>query len=222
MVLVNFDMKTRLLACFYIEEAYINTLFIIQNIPMKLYFITGNESKFKEVEWVISNKIELIKFPADLPEPQTTDLREISRVKALAAWELVKKPVIVDDTGNYFDAYHDFPGPFAKFAYKQLWFEWFKKLLNWVTNTWWMTTVVSYMDETLIEPLQFIGTVTGEWKFDHLDNTSLIDPNMPYNNILYPEWSLAPVTQNMDRRLSERNQRVRAIKEFNKWVENQL
>ena len=188
---------------------------------MKLYFITGNDSKFKEVQWVISNKIELIKFPADLPEPQTTDLREISRVKALAAWELVKKPVIVDDTGNYFDAYHDFPGPFAKFAYKQLWFEWFKKLLTGVVNTGWMTTVVSYMDETLTEPLQFIGTVTGEWRFDHLDNISLIDPNMPYNNILYPEWSLTPVTQNMDRRLSERNQRVRAIEEFNKWVENQ-
>lgn len=187
---------------------------------MDLYFITWNESKFNEVQWVISDKINLIKFPADLPEPQTTDLKEISRVKALAAWDLIKKPVIVDDIGNYFDAYHDFPGPFAKFAYKQLWFEGFKKLLTGVTNTGWMTTVVSYMDGTLTEPLQFIGTVTGEWKFDHLDESNNIDSNMPYNNIFYPEWSPTPASFEMKVRLNTRNQRVRAIKEFNKWVEN--
>jgi XTP/dITP diphosphohydrolase len=43
------------------------------------------------------------------------DIEYISRRKAEAAFAVLKKPVITDDVGVYFEAWNGFPGPFAKF-----------------------------------------------------------------------------------------------------------
>jgi len=76
---------------------------------MKLYFATGNQKKCEEVRSNMPDWIELECKSIDLPEKQTLDLIEISRQKALVAFHKLKKPVIVDDTGFYLEAYNHFP-----------------------------------------------------------------------------------------------------------------
>jgi inosine/xanthosine triphosphate pyrophosphatase family protein len=54
----------------------------------------------------------------DIPELDSQDLIAISQDKAKKAFEKLKKPLIVDDSGIYFDEYPGFPGPLAKRVFK--------------------------------------------------------------------------------------------------------
>lgn len=183
---------------------------------MELTLITGNPKKSQEIASAIHPNIQLLHQHIDIHEPQSIMLEEISAHKAMEARNLLHKPLIIDDTAIYFDAYNNFPGPFAKFTFQQLGFEGFAKLLdNTETRKWRMTTVISYMNEWLQKPLQFKGEVMGHFtmKTNHKD----IDSHMPYNHIFIPEGRTTTVHDNYTQRItSNDNHRARAIKHFNK------
>ncbi|MEK7605281.1 MAG: non-canonical purine NTP pyrophosphatase [Patescibacteria group bacterium] len=80
---------------------------------MELYFVTGNEDKVKDVEAVLGFPIKSVRL--NLPEIQSLDIEEIVKAKVQSAFELVKKPVFVDDSGFYITAWNGFPGPFIKY-----------------------------------------------------------------------------------------------------------
>ncbi len=50
----------------------------------------------------------------DLPEIQSLDMEEVLRAKAGSAWESVRKPVVVEETGLELVAMNRFPGPLVK------------------------------------------------------------------------------------------------------------
>jgi len=89
-----------------------------------IYYVTGNSNKFETVARYLERcapEIQLIPAPGyDLREIQTIDQRVVAIDKARQAWELVKKPILVDDDGIYFDKYRDFPGVFTKYVYEGL------------------------------------------------------------------------------------------------------
>lgn len=77
-----------------------------------LYFATGNEHKVREARQILDIPIEQIQV--DLEEPQTLDLEEIIRQKALQAHRKTQLPVIVEDTGLEFTAWNGLPGALIK------------------------------------------------------------------------------------------------------------
>ena len=56
----------------------------------------------------------------DLPELQTTDLKELVEYKVRQAYASVKAPVLVEDTSLYFSAWDQLPGPLIKWFVKHL------------------------------------------------------------------------------------------------------
>lgn len=102
------------------------------NSEKTIYYVTGNPSKFKLFAQFIPPhpSIELKQFAAHLVEEQIEDQQEIALSKAKQAWEMLKKPLIVDEVGVYFHKYNNFPGAFTKFVYKGLGFEGIYKLMN--------------------------------------------------------------------------------------------
>ncbi|MCL2037423.1 RdgB/HAM1 family non-canonical purine NTP pyrophosphatase [Candidatus Saccharibacteria bacterium] len=70
--------------------------------------ITGNLNKVRELSRLLN--IELSNEKINLPEIQTTDVAEVAKVKAEAAYKIVKKPVLVDDTGLTIRAWGELPG----------------------------------------------------------------------------------------------------------------
>lgn len=90
-----------------------------------IYLVTGNASKFKLFSRIIppDASIELRQVAYDLTEEQTEDQEQIAVAKAKQAWNLLEKPLIVDDFGVYFHKFNNFPGAFTKFVYKGLGFE---------------------------------------------------------------------------------------------------
>lgn len=81
---------------------------------MQLVFATSNEGKVKEAQAILGFPLEIVKI--ELDEIQHADITEIVRKKAEAAYQLVKKPVIVDDVGFAVSVWNGFPGPFIKFV----------------------------------------------------------------------------------------------------------
>lgn len=79
-----------------------------------IVFVTGNSEKAEEAKAILGLPVK-IKEVKHLPEIQSMDLDEVVREKAKAAFEVIKKPLLVDDVAFYIDAWKDFPGPFIRF-----------------------------------------------------------------------------------------------------------
>ena len=88
---------------------------------LKVCLVTTNPGKVASFKTVFEPYgIEIERVDKELSEPQLTNLQEIARQKVLAAYDLTKKPVIVQDSGFYLHAWPNFPGPFVKFAFMTL------------------------------------------------------------------------------------------------------
>ena len=85
---------------------------------MKLYFVTSNDNKLREAEQILGKKIE--KIDLDIDEIQTIDVEEVVKDKAHKAYDVVKKPVFVEDTGLYFTGMKGFPGALIKWLLKSV------------------------------------------------------------------------------------------------------
>jgi XTP/dITP diphosphohydrolase len=73
-----------------------------------LTLITGNAGKTAELSRLLG--VELHNQKIVLPEVQSTDVRVVARAKALAAYQELRRPVLVDDTGLYINAWGELPG----------------------------------------------------------------------------------------------------------------
>jgi non-canonical purine NTP pyrophosphatase (RdgB/HAM1 family) len=58
--------------------------------------------------------VNLEALSIDLPEIQSLDMEEVLRAKACRAWEMARRPVVVEETGLELAALNGFPGPLVK------------------------------------------------------------------------------------------------------------
>lgn len=88
---------------------------------MELFYVTGNAGKFAEVKSFLEHyapHISLQQVDIDLPEIQTLDHEAVAIDKAKKAYAYLQKPLLIDDAGIYFTAYHRFPGTLTKFVFE--------------------------------------------------------------------------------------------------------
>lgn len=76
----------------------------------KLIFATTNINKIKEAEEILGIKVEGLKLNID--EVQTLDPLEAVEKKAQQAFQQTNKPVLVEDTSLFFNAWNGLPGVF--------------------------------------------------------------------------------------------------------------
>lgn len=76
-------------------------------------FVTGNPNKAQYLADLIGMPID--HHAVELDEMQSMDLREVASHKARQAYEVVRRPVLVEDQGMFLPAIDGFPGPFIKF-----------------------------------------------------------------------------------------------------------
>jgi len=92
-------------------------------------FVTGNKNKLIEMQDQF-DEFDLTSKKLDLDEIQDMDLKVICEHKVKQAYELLKCPVIVEDSGFYLDVMNGLPGPFIKFFEQKLGYEALIKLLG--------------------------------------------------------------------------------------------
>ena len=83
-----------------------------------LTYITGNYGKYVSVKEKFENAgITIDYFKCDLEEPNINDIEFISKEKARQAFEILRTPVFVADSGFYIEDYPEnpgYPGAFVK------------------------------------------------------------------------------------------------------------
>ena len=80
-------------------------------------YITGNENKAKFLSELLG--VELEYHTLALDEIQSTSPREVIEHKVRQAYEILKRPVLVEDTCMGIDVLGGLPGPFIKFFIEQ-------------------------------------------------------------------------------------------------------
>ncbi|MGD0079506.1 MAG: RdgB/HAM1 family non-canonical purine NTP pyrophosphatase [Methanoregula sp.] len=127
---------------------------------MKVTMVTSNEGKAKEVAAFFGGLVEVAHVALAIPEHHSDDVGEIARGKAQYAYERLKTPILVDDTGLFIDALSGFPGPYAAYALHSIGNTGILKLMEWKTDrTARFITAIAFADERGVQV--FKGTIEG-------------------------------------------------------------
>lgn len=153
----------------------------------ELYFVTGNEGKYLEVKYYIE-KYEpnwiVKRVDIDLFENQTTDQKQVAIDKAKQAYNILKKPVLVDDAAIYFDRYNCFPGVLTKFLFSGLGLEGILKLVQGDNRAIFLLYLVYADSEDKVEIFE------GKCKGKIIEPKEfLAHKSLPWDDIFVPENS---------------------------------
>lgn len=83
-----------------------------------LSYITSNSHKAQHMGRLIGQSIQPISI--NIPEIQSLDLDEVILYKTRTAFEMIKKPLFIDDVSLIITAMNRLPGPFIKFFIQEL------------------------------------------------------------------------------------------------------
>ena len=97
----------------------------------KITLVTGNRYKLKEVRGIFSEfNIEIDNLDMDKPEMKFDTIKETAAYSAAELAKKLNRPVMVDDTGMFFEAYNNFPGPNPKFVFQSIGYDGIFRLLK--------------------------------------------------------------------------------------------
>jgi len=83
-----------------------------------IVFITGNENKVREAKQILNK--DIISENLDLRELQAVDLEDVIEEKLKHGYDILKKPVMVEDTGLFLNALKGFPGALIKMLLERI------------------------------------------------------------------------------------------------------
>lgn len=180
----------------------------------ELHFITGNNSKYEEAKLLLKEtSITLIKQDLKTEELKSLDQEKVVIDKANKAFEILKKPVLTDDTGIYFDEYKDFPGTYTKSLFKAIGFRGVERLLSGTKRTAYFKTIVCYKDEHTTK------TFSGIFKGRIVDEVSKkFNPDWEYNSIFIPDDFDVPLSEIPLVERAKVSHRSAALKELVKFL----
>jgi len=143
---------------------------------MEVIYVTDNEEKFKTAQLILKDKVILKKVSLDLLEPQCVEPKKVSEIKAKQAYEILKKPLFVTDTGLSLDIFNGFPGALIKFFNKYTGQKGILKLLEGEKNRSAKATVsLTFYDGKTMETFEGVteGSISEKewsdgWEYDRI------------------------------------------------------
>lgn len=95
----------------------------------QIVFVTTNSGKVQSAQRDLKD-VEVIQYEAELIEPRSDSIREISKVKVMQAYEMVKKPCIAVDSGFFIKELNGFPRAYVNHALETIGVEGILKLME--------------------------------------------------------------------------------------------
>ena len=185
---------------------------------MKISFLTGNQKKYEEVKQVLADfGIEVEQIDIDKPEIDSDSILEIAVHAAEKMANELGKPIVVEDTGVFFNAYNNFPGPQSKFVIHAIGFEGLFRLLDVADKSGSFKTVAAFCRPGE-KAKTFEGVVNGRWVTD----VEVKLTKMPYDYIFIPEgyeevWINTPIVKH---KISHRAKAFKKLADYLLEVEN--
>ncbi len=183
-----------------------------------LYFATGNKGKFGQVvEVLVEYGVELEQKLVDFEEPDCEDLKEIALAKARQAFQQLKQPLIVEDTGFFLEAHPGFPGPHTKWVFEKIGFEGFLKLLSGKSKKGFFKTIICFINGK--DSFKFFE---GKW---HGRISSKISKKssktLPYSQFFIGKGEKMPSIEMSASEKAKKSQRGIATHALGKWLKEQ-
>lgn len=145
-------------------------------------FVTGNKVKLQEAQRFISiENVKVVGEKLELLEIQSLNQKEVVSHKARQAFNALNKPVLVDDTGFYIDAYSGFPGTLTKYVNSSLGIEGLTKLYEEGQVGHFLTLVCFFNGE---KEVMAEGILNGKLTKKISPN---FNPDTPISSIFIPE-----------------------------------
>jgi XTP/dITP diphosphohydrolase len=138
------------------------------NNDKKLTLITGNYGKVAEFERLLGVEIDHKKI--DLPEIQSTDVREIAKIKAQTAYGQLLTPAFIDDTGLTIEEWGELPGALIKWFLDNVGNDGIIKMLaSSASRKARVTTAIGYCDQDGVRVYtgELFGTIADEPRGDN-------------------------------------------------------
>lgn len=186
----------------------------------EIFYATGNSGKFSDVnKYVQESKSDIIikQFEADIPEIQSLDLKAVAINKAEQAYEILKKPVIVDDSGLFVNKYNNFPGVMSKYVFEGIGFKGLMKLFDEGDKAEFIVSLVFAYGPGKFEI--FERRISGH--IVHPTEKTPFNPKLPYISIFVPDGYQKTLAELRQFESSpEFNPRVTAFRDFLAWLKN--
>ena len=124
---------------------------------MKIYFVTCNKGKVREFKQILDS-IEVEQVAIDYPELRSDDPEEIAALAAKQLASILKKPIVVEDSGLFIKSLNDFPGTVSSYAHKRIGLAGILKLMEGKKDrVAFYKSAVAYCSPGK-EPISFLGT----------------------------------------------------------------
>lgn len=88
---------------------------------MTIYFLSSNHNKIKEVETILTTKkIQVKPIGQKINEIQSENMKNIAEDKALKAYKLIGRPILVEQTGLLIEKFENLPGGLTQIFWDSL------------------------------------------------------------------------------------------------------
>ncbi len=177
-----------------------------------LHFVTSSKNKFLETKAILKTPIKQVAL--DLPEIQAIEVKDILHFKAKLAYEKVKKPCLVEDTGLYIQALNGFPGALAKWVEKTMGWNKFMDLLKDLKDRYaYAKCIVCYYDGKRY--YFFTGKVKGRISLYPRGKN-----NFGWDCIFIPQGSEKTWAEMMPAEKNQNSHRAKAFKKLAKFLKS--
>lgn len=174
----------------------------------KYVFVTSNKHKAREIAEILGKDIKIREL--DVPEIQSLDLDKVITAKAKAAYEIVKKPVIVEDISLEIDILNGLPGPFVKFFLQSLGTEGIVKLVGKNKSDTTVTAAIAIYNGSKMKI--FKGVVHGK-----LSKKNKGESGFGFDKIFIPkgyQQTYAQMSPELKNKISHRAKALRMLKNY--------
>lgn len=171
-------------------------------------FVTSNKHKSREIAQILGKIIRVRQL--DIPEIQSLNIDEVITAKAKAAYNILKKPVVVEDVSFEIKALNGLPGTFVKFFMQRLGSEGTARLVKSKDRTIIVTAAVAIYDGFRLKILK--GTVKGALTIESRGTSGFA-----FDHIFVPEGhtqTYAEMTPDLKNQISHRAIALQKLKVY--------
>jgi XTP/dITP diphosphohydrolase len=186
----------------------------------EIYFVSHNIYKYSEIKSIVDNRITdlHLKFcKRNITEIQDQKIEKIAIEKAKFAYNIVKKPIIIEDDGLFINSLSGFPGQYSSYVLKSIGNRGIIRLLKgYRDRSAFFKSVFVYSNGIIVKV--FYGKINGKISSTIKDDGWGYDPIfIPLNNNNDNKSDTTLAKLNKMNKKNELSHRRIALDKFVKW-----
>lgn len=182
---------------------------------MIIYFVSSNEYKMKEVEEILSSEAITIRQASQkINEIQSQDMNEIVKDKVIKAFTMIRRPVVVEQTGLLIKEFGNLPGGLTQIFWDSLEADRFSQIFSSIgTAEVTAKTVLAFCDGKRV--YIFEGTCEG-----HIVSPPRGNRDFQWDCVFEPDGYKETFAE-MGEKKNEISMRKEALEKLRNFLENQ-